>query len=171
MSGPVKNADDDLMRIDALCLRHRFDILPHRLVEVDDVIGISGADRQLFHVDVGRVQQAAFFRNGENRERVGTGLRRDRRPFQRIESNVDLRACSDRVADLLADVEHRCFVALTFADDDGAVHVEVVECHAHRFDSGSVSRFFVAASNQLRGGDGGRFGDAHHLKHQDTIEN
>jgi hypothetical protein len=62
------------------------------LGEIDDPFGIAGADRELVHVDVGRVEQAAFLGAGEHGERVGAGLGGDGGAFQRIERDVDLRA-------------------------------------------------------------------------------
>ncbi len=64
MTWPVESADDDLRRIDALFLRDRRDVLSDRLVEVDDPGRIAGTDRELVHIDVGRVEQAALFGDG-----------------------------------------------------------------------------------------------------------
>ena len=61
-------------------------------VEVDHALGIAGADRELVHIDVGRVEQAALLGDGEHGERVGAGLGGDRRAFERIERDVDRRA-------------------------------------------------------------------------------
>src|SRR3546814_4342458 len=60
--------------------------------------------------------------------RSRAALRGDRGAFERVERDVDLRAAA---ADLLADVEHRCLVALALADHDGAVDLEVVERGPH----------------------------------------
>ena len=59
--------------------------------------GIAGADRDLVHIDVGRVEQPALLGDREHRERVGPGLGADRRAFERIERDVDLRAGALRV--------------------------------------------------------------------------
>ena len=63
-----------------------------RLVEVDRAFGIARADRDLVHVDVGRVEQAALLGDGQHRERIGPGLGGDGRAFERVERDVDRRA-------------------------------------------------------------------------------
>ena len=140
------------------------------LVEVDHAVRIAGADRELVHIDVGRVEQVALLGDGEHGQRVGAGLGGDRRALQRIERDVDARAGALRGADLLADIEHRRLVALALADHHRAVHLERVQRRAHRLDRGMVGRFLVAAADQLRGGDRRRLGDPHHFQHQHAIE-
>ena len=105
-----------------------------------------------------------------DRERIGASFRRDRRAFQRIERDVDLRPGSLRAADLLADIEHRRLVALALADHHGAVDLERVERLAHRFDCGSVGGLFVAPPDQLRRGDRGCLGHADEFEDEDAIE-
>ena len=51
-------------------------------------------------------------------ERVGPAGGADRRAFERIEGDIDLRTAG---ADLFADIKHRRFVALAFADHNRAV--------------------------------------------------
>ena len=148
----------------------RRDILGRRLVEIDHALGIARADRDLVHVDVGRVEQPALFGDRQHREAVRPGLGADRGALQRIERDVDLGAVAGRRADLLADEQHRRLVALALADHDGAVHVELVERGAHRLDRGGVGRLFVAAPDQRRGGDRRGFGHAHHFEHEDAVE-
>ena len=52
------------------------------LREVDRAFGIARADRQLLHVDVGRVEQAAALGDRQHRERVRPGLGGDRRALR-----------------------------------------------------------------------------------------
>ena len=139
----VEDAGDDLVGSHALGRGDRLDILGRRLVEIDDAGGQARADRDLVHINVGRVEQAARFGDGEHREAVRTGLGADRRAFQRIERDVDRRAVA--AADLFPDEQHRRLVALALADHDGAVDVEFVERSAHRLDRRGVRRLFVAA--------------------------
>src|SRR5690606_16195341 len=132
VAGPVEHADDDVGGLDALLGGDGADILARRLGEVDDAVRITGAYRDLVHIDVRRVEEAAFLGNGEHRERVGPRLGGDGGAFQRIERDVDLGAFALRGANLLADEEHRGLVTLTLADDDSTVHVQRVERGAHR---------------------------------------
>jgi hypothetical protein len=101
---------------------------------------------------------------------LGTGLGTDRGAFQRIERDVDLGAGALGRADLLADEQHRRLVALALTDDDGPVHVELVERGAHRLDGGGVGRLLVAAADQLGSGDRRRFGHADHFEDEDAVE-
>ncbi len=64
------------------------------------------------------------------------------------------------VADLFADVEHRRFVFLAFADDDEAVDVDFAEHAAHRVDGRLVDRVLVAPPDELARDDRRRFGRA-----------
>ena len=146
------------------------DIVGRRAVEVDHAFGIARADRDLVHVDVGRIEQAALLGDGQHRERVGAGLGGDRRAFERVERDVDARAAALRRADLFADEQHRRLVALAFADDDGAVHRQLVERRAHRLDRGGVGGLLVAAADQVRRGDRRRFGDPDHFEHEHAVE-
>ncbi len=68
-----------------------------------------------------------------------------------------------RQADLLADVQHRRFVALAFADDDRAVDRHRVHLAAHRFDGHLVGAMAIALAHRVGAGNGGLFGDAKKL--------
>ena len=151
-----------------LALARLRDVFGRRGVDVDDAVGIAGADGDLVHVDVGREQQAALLGDRDDGERVGQVLGADRRAFERIERDVDLRALAG--ADLLADIEHRRLVALALADHDRALDGEAVELRAHGVDRDLVGGLLVAAPAQPGGGDGGALGDAHEFQGQDPVE-
>ena len=170
MARPVEHAGDDLVRLDALGGGDRPDILAGRFAQVDRAFGIAGADRQLFHIRIGRVQQAAAVGNRQHRERVGAGIGGQRRALERIERDVDLGAVFLAAADLLADVEHRRFVALALADHHRAGQRQLVERRAHRLDRRSVGGIIVAAPDPFRRGDGRGLGDSDHFEHQHTVE-
>ena len=169
--GPVEHADDDLVRRDALGRGDRADILGRALGEVDHAVRIAGADRELVHIDVGGVEQAALLGDGEHGQRVGAGLGGDRGALERIERDVDARAGALRGADPLADEQHRRLVALALADHHRAVDVERVQRRAHRLDRGMIGRLLVAAADQLRRRHRRRLGHPDHLQHQHAIEN
>ena len=90
---PVEHADDDVGRVDALGGgdRRGYCRTATRARSITPA-GIAGADGELVHIDVGRVEQAALLGDGEHGERVGAGLGGDRRAFERVEGDVDLRA-------------------------------------------------------------------------------
>ena len=75
-----------------------------------------------------------------------------------------------RVADLLADEEHRRLVALALADDDRAADVGVVHRLAHGGDGGLVRAVPVAAAHEPRGGDGPGLGGADRLGDDDLVD-
>ena len=128
---------------------------------------IAGADGDLLHVDVGRVEQAAALGHGEDADRIRLVLGAEGRAFERIDGDIDLRALAG--ADFLADEQHRRFVALALADDDAAVDVDVAEFGAHGLDGGVVGGLLVALAAPVGGGDRGALGDAHQLERQGAV--
>ncbi len=159
MARAIEHAHDDFRRLDALGGGERLHVFGGRLVEIDHAIGIARADRDLVHIDVGRVEQAAVFGNRQYRERVGAGFGGDGGAFERVERDVDARRACVAQSDLLADVQHRGLVALALADDDLAVDIQRVQRRAHGVDGQLVSLFLVAATDLGVAGDGGQFGD------------
>ena len=69
-------------------------------------------------------------------------------------------------ADLLADVEHGCFVALALADDDGAVDWHVVHDAAHRLDSRLIGGVPISLAHGVGAGDRGLFDDAEEFQRE-----
>src|SRR5207344_1872682 len=100
VAGPVEDADDDVGWQHALGGGDRLHIVGRALPEIDHPFRKAGADGELVHIDIGRVQQAAFFGNGEDGERVGPGLGGDGGALQRVERDVDLRTVTLGGADL-----------------------------------------------------------------------
>ena len=98
--------------------------------------------------------------------RVGAAFGGDRGAFQRIDGDVHRRAAG---ADFLADIEHRRFVHLALADDDGAVDGDGVEGLAHGLDGRAVGLVLVAPADPAGGGDGGGLGDADEFERQIAI--
>ena len=115
---PVEDADHQIGDLAFLGLGEILEVLGRLGVEIDRVAE-ARADGDLVHVDVGRVEEAARFRHGDDRERVLPALGGDGRALERIERDVDLGPVAG--ADLLADIEHRRLVALALADHHRAV--------------------------------------------------
>ena len=130
--------------------------------------GIARADRDLVHIDVGRVEQRAAFRHRHGGDRARHVLGAQRRAFERIDRDVDLRPGFR--ADLLADEQHRRFVALALADHDRAVDRQLVELAPHGVDGGLVGGLLVAVAAQPRRRHRRAFGHAHDLERQDAFE-
>ena len=144
-------------------------VLAHGRVDVDQVLG-AGADHQLLHVEVGRVQQAAFIGCGQHGDGVGRTHGAQVRALERVDGDVHL-VVGAAVAvalpgqpDLLADVEHRRLVALALADDDGAVDRHGVELAPHGLDGRLVRAVAVALAHRVGAGDGRLFDHAQELE-------
>ena len=119
------------------------------------------------------MEQAASLRRGEDRDRIRLPMGDEVGPFQRIHRDVDL---GDRPpvrlvapADLLADVQHRCLVAFSLADDDRARHLELVHGPAHRLGGCQIRLVLGAAAHVASGSDCRGFGDPHHLERQHLL--
>ncbi len=104
----------DVLGLHALGLGERDDVLVGGRVEIDHAGRIARADRDLLHIDVGRVQQRAALGHGHDGDGAGHVLGAERGALERIDGDVDLGALL--VADLLADEQHRRLVALALAD-------------------------------------------------------
>ena len=165
---PVEDAGGDLGDRHALRLRQRLDVGAGRGIEIDDARRIARSDGDLVHVDVGRVQKPAALGDREHRERIWHRLGADRRALERIDRDVDLRALAR--ADLLADVKHRRFVHLAFADDDGAADRQLGELAPHGIDRDLVGGLLLPAPAQVRCRDRRGLGDARDLENQHAVE-
>ena len=163
----VEDEDHHLLDRNALGLGDAAQILGRGRVDGDDAGRQAAADRDLVHVDVGRVEEAAGRRHGDAGDGVGSALGGDRGPFQGVEGDVDLGALAG--AHPLADEEHRRLVALALADHDRAVDVEDVERLAHGVDRRLVGRLLVAAPHQPGAGEGGCLGHPDAVQRQVAI--
>ena len=66
----------------------------------------------------------------------------------------------------LADIQHRRFIALAFADHDVSGDRHIFESAAHGLHRGMIGTGAVALSHGARGRDGGFLHHARHLKRQ-----
>ncbi len=155
------------MWLDAFFPGDPSDRLVRRHFKIDKPVGKAGADGDLVHIDVRRVEQAAPIGQRDHGKGVRQVFRADRRSLQRIERDVDLRSLAG--ADLLADEEHRRLVALALADHHLPANPQPVQLIAHGVDGCLVGGFLVAASPHHGGGDGGAFGDTHQFQCQDPV--
>ena len=73
-------------------------------------------------------------------------------------------------ADLLADEQHRRFVALALADHHRAVDRQLVELAPHGIDRGLVGGLFVAAAAQPRRRDRRALGHPRDLEREDALQ-
>ena len=132
------------------------EIVLDRGVQIHGALG-SRTDDDLFHVAIRCVQQSAALGGRQHGDGAGAARGTQVGALQRIDRNIH----GDRVRDaiarahLLADEEHGRFVALPFADDDGAVDRQRVHRPAHGFHRRAVGSRSVAHSHGAGRGDGG----------------
>ena len=118
-------------------------VLRDRRIEVDGALRAWTHD-ELFHVEVGRVQQAALLGRSKDGDRAGSAGRAEVRSLERIHGDVYPREAEAGVTDTgckpqtLTDEEHRRFVPLAFPDDDGAVDRHRVETLPHSLDRRAI---------------------------------
>ena len=107
------------------------------------------------------MKKAAAFAGGENRDGIWRASGAKISAFERIDGDIDggeISVWSVRgEAHFFADVKHGRFVALAFANDDDAVHLEPVHCFAHGFDGDFVGFVAITEAHGAGGGDGGVF--------------
>ena len=101
-------------------------------------------------------------------QRVRQALGGQRGAVDGVDGEVDLRPGA--VADVLAVVEHRRFVLLTLADDDGAAHGDRVQHRAHGVDRGLVDDLLVAAPEMTGGGERSGLGGADELEREVAVD-
>ena len=159
---PIEDQDDQVAHLDVLGLGKVREVLGRLGIDPDHALGQAAADRDLVHIGIGRVQEAALAGDRDAGDRVGAAGGGDGGAFQRIERDVDLGATAG--ADPLADIEHRRFVTLAFADHHRAVDVEHVQGLAHGVDRRLVGGMLVAAAHP------GAAGDRRPLGHPDRFE-
>jgi len=168
---PVEHDHRQFVDLAAERARDGAQVLAHRGIQIDQVLG-ARPDDQLLHVEVGRMQQAALVRGCEHGDRVGGAGGAQVRAFERIDGDIDLVELAPspgvlpRQADLLADEEHRRFVALAFTDDDRAVDRHRVEFAAHGFDRRLIRSVPIALTHRVGAGDGGLLDHAEELERE-----
>ena len=119
------------------------------------------------------MEQSAALRCGQHRQRIGRAGRAQVRPLQRVDGDVHLRIGSDdavRLADFFADIEHRRFVALALADDDGAVDRNRVHFLPHGLDGDLIRLVTVALSHRVRARNRRLLDDTQKVQRQIGIE-
>ena len=168
MARAIEDERGDLGRRHALRLGEVADVLLGRRVEIDHALGIAGADRDLLHIDVGRMQQRSAFGHGDGGDRAGHVLGAQSGAFERIDRDIHFRP--PPVAHPLADEKHGRLVELALADDDGAVDRQLVELAPHGVDGGLVGGLLGAAAAQARRRDRRALGHAHDLDRENALQ-
>ena len=117
----VEDAGGDLGDRHALGLGERVQIVGGRSIEIDEILGVARSDGDLVHIERRHLEQAAALGDGDDGERIGKRLGGERRAFDGIDGDIDLKPRARAGADRLADIEKRRFALLALADDDDAV--------------------------------------------------
>ena len=167
VAGALKDANCDIRSRAALGAGQRFDAFAGGHVERYHIGVIARANRQLVHIGVGRVQHRAAWAHGDHGQRIGHVLGGQRGAFERVQRDVHAGAIAG--ADFFADVKHRGFVTLAFADHHDARDVEHVKLFAHRVDGGLVGGFLITLADQLGRGQRGGFGNAGEAEREHAV--
>src|SRR5207248_1515421 len=149
-------------------LRNHLQVEFHGRIKIDSILARRSHDK-LLHVTVRRMQQSTAFRSCKNGNRVGSAGCTQIRSFERINGDVNFRqgeAFVDVCTYLFADIQHRCLVAFTFANDDRSAHGNGIHGAAHGFGSYLISPFAVTHAHRLGRFNGRFFHDASELERQ-----
>src|SRR5262249_10828188 len=172
VSRAVQDHNHQVGNVAVQAARDRLQVFRRRGIQIDHAFA-GRPDHELFHVAVGSVEQPTFFcrrQNGNSARRSGGA---EVRSFQRIDGDVhlgDLYAIAPAGAYLLSDVEHGSFIALAFADDDGAAHGHLVHGAAHGLGGNLVGLVTIAQAHGVGGSDGCVFHNAHEFQRQLEFE-
>ena len=150
-----------------LALGHQPHRLPQGAVQVEQV-GDLGRAGHLLHVHArAGIEHRPPRRQRDHRQCARHPVGGERRALERVDRDVHLRGRA--VTDVLAVVEHRCFVLLPLADHDHAVHAHRVQHVAHAVDRRLVGRLLVAHPHQRRSGQRRGLGHADELQGQVAV--
>ncbi len=166
MTRTIEDRDAQIFDVYLFRLGQRLQIVGGRAIQIDHADAVR-AGRDLVHVGVGAMEDAAALGQRDTRNRVGPAHRADERAFERIEGHVDLgpRANADHLA-IIKDVD---FGLVALADDDFAVHVDGVERLAHRVAGRAVRHPLVTLADEAGGCESGGFGRACNFEGQVAI--
>ena len=171
MTRALEDDHGDVADLPAEGTRDRAEVLRRSGGDVDLARG-DRPDAQLLHVRVGGVGQPALFRGGEHGDRPGLAVGDEVGALERVDRDVDrrhVRPAAVPPSDLLADVEHRGFVALALADDDATGEVDLVHRPAHGLGGQLVRAVPIAATHRPCRGDGRLLGDPDHLEREELF--
>ena len=162
MPRAVEHHDDQIVHAALQPPGDGFQVVLHRRVQIDRAFR-RRADDDLFHVAVGRVQQAAALGCRQHGDGAAGAGGAEVGALQRIDRDIHRERAGliFRGADFLADVEHGRLVALALADDDGAVDGDGIEAAAHALDRGLVGGVRIAHAHGAGRCDGRIF---HHAQ-------
>ena len=152
MPRPVQHACGNLAHINALGLRKTNCILASACIEIDDAALVARPDGQLFHVEIGNLQEPALRRSRNHGQRIRHRLRRQRRALESFQRDVEFGSVTG--AHALADIQDR---NIDFADNHMPSEINRVQSFAHRRRRSFFRRLLVAATNPAFG----RYGRRH----------
>ena len=167
VAGTFQNANGDVRGGAALGGSQGFHPLTGRHVQGDDAFRIARTNGQLVHIGVRCVQHRSAWPHGNHCQCVGHVFGGQRGAFQWIKRDIDARTIAG--SHFFADVQHRRFVALAFANHHHTFDVEQVQLFAHGVHCRLVGGFFVATPDQRGRGQGGLFGDSGQAQRQHAV--
>src|SRR5438445_12506335 len=87
VAGAVENDDDEVLLVAVEAAGNGADVVDHRRVQVDGPFA-ARADHNFFRIQIGRVQQAAFFAGGQHGDGVGGAGSAEVGAFERLDGNI-----------------------------------------------------------------------------------
>ena len=144
MSFTIKDNNGEIRDLTIHRFRHAGQVFSDRCIDIDASLR-SRADADLLHIHIRCVEQATLRCNSKDRDRAIFALRYQVRPFDRIDSDVDLFSA---LTDFFADIQHRCFIDLAFADDDSAGDWRLGKLLVHTVYRSLIRAFLIACPHQ-----------------------
>ena len=144
MSFTIKDNNGEIRDFTIHRFRHAGQVFSDRCIDIDASLR-SRTDADLLHIHIRCVEQAAFRCNSKDRDRAIFALRYQVRPFDRIDSDVDLFSA---LTNFFADIQHRCFIDLAFADDDSTGDWCLGKLLVHAVYRSLIRAFLIACPHQ-----------------------
>ena len=169
----IQRADHQIANVAFLGARQFAQIFLRLRIQIHNAFRQARPDRELIHVDIGRMQKAALFRQRHSRNRIRPALGGDGGTLQRVHRDIHFRPAADLGVkpDFLADIEHRRLIHLALADYHCAGDGDGIEGLAHGFHRGAIGGVLVAPANPAGGCECSGFRHAHQFKRQVAVNN
>ena len=151
VTGTVHHNDVQLIWGKTQAFAEDLDVFSGRLADVHLALG-GRRSSQLFHVEVGGVEQTATVGSRENSHRAALVESAKIRAFAWVNGEIHARAASR--TNLFSDVEHRGFVTFPLTDHDASLHLDLIHALAHGIDGQCIGFILQAFAGERGGSDG-----------------
>ena len=169
----IQRADHQIANLAFLGARQFAEIFLRLRIQIHNAFRQARPDCELVHVNIGRMQKAALFRECHSRNRIRPALGGDGGTLQRVNGDIHFRPAAGLGVkpDFFADIEHRRLIHLTFADHHRAGDGDGIKGLAHGFHRGAIGGVLVTPANPAGSGKRRSFRHAHQFKRQVAVNN